>query len=124
MYNYKLIVANTSLSIFRVLKANYPTVPTLKHFTNYVEEQCKTLGFNYTILVKFMNRYPRLKAGGELLPYLIEFYVWIHTDLNHVITKEEATNTTITEAVEQAAGKYSKDIKQYYKKRSEKVQGK
>ena len=71
-----------------------------------------------------MNRYPRLKAGGELLPSLIEFYVWIHTDLNHVITREEATNTTITEAVEQAAGKYSRDIEKHYKKLFDKVQGK
>ena len=100
-------------------------MPTLRHFTNYVEEHAysKSLGFNHPILVKFMNRYPRLKVGGELLPSLIEFYVWIHTDLNHVITKKEATDTSILEVVEQAAAKYSKDIERHYKKLFEKVQG-
>ena len=50
--------------------------------------------------------------------------MWTHTDLNYVITKEEATDTTITEAVEQAAGKYPKDIEKHYKKLFDKVQGK
>lgn len=35
----------------------------------------------FTILSRFSMEWPRLQTGGLLLPYLIEFYQWLHTDL-------------------------------------------
>ena len=71
----------------------------------------------------FVNHYPFLQAGGALLPSLIEFYQWIHTDLSYIITKKQANEMTVDDAVELAAGKYSKELEKYYTKLYERVTG-
>lgn len=71
----------------------------------------------------FMDRYTQLKAGGELLPSLIEFYQWIHTDFAHVVTKDQAKSMRCSVAIEEAASKYPENIEHHYKKLYGKVQG-
>ena len=78
---------------------------------------------SHKVLVIFMDRYIRLKAGGILLPSLIEFYQWIHTDFAHVITRKNAASTICSDAIEEAASKYPEHIEQHYKRLYEKVQG-
>lgn len=73
--------------------------------------------------MKFMNHYPCLKAGGILLPSLIEFYQWITTDLSYVITKQQASGMKLHEGVDLAAEKYSPELERYYIKLFEDVSG-
>lgn len=70
-----------------------------------------------------MNCYPRLQAGGILLPSLIQFYQWIITDLSHVLTKEDTTKMSIYDAVNMAAERYSKELETHYTKLYEFVEG-
>ena len=109
----------------RDLKNVYPFPPTLQDFSHYVQEHCLSNQERgpHKLLVRFINRYPRLQAGGVLLPSLIEFYQWIHTDLSYVITKKQAIEMTVYDAVDLAAGKYSKELKKHYTKLFERVTG-
>ena len=70
-----------------------------------------------------MNRYPRLQAGSAILPSLIEFYQWIHTELSYVITKRQANEITVYEAVDLATEMYSSELENHYIKLFEKVIG-
>lgn len=97
---------------------------TLQHFKHYVQKHCITKSDDkHAVLVQFMTSHSRLKAGGILLPSLIEFYQWLITDLSHVITKEEAATMSIQDAVDMATKKYSKAIESHYTKLYEEVQG-
>ena len=58
------------------------------------------------ILAQFVLFYPRLKAGGALLPDLIYLYQWIHTELAHLITKDKAESKTAEEVFAKANEKY------------------
>ena len=52
----------------------------------------------------------RLQAGGTLLPDLIEFYKWIHTQLSHLVTYERAKEITIGQVINLTAKRYSPEI--------------
>ena len=54
------------------------------------------------VLSKFALVYPRLKAGGALLPDLIEFYWWIHTELSYLVTYNYAKNHGLEEVITKA----------------------
>ena len=58
------------------------------------------------VLSKFALAYPRLKAGGALLPDLIEFYQWIHTELAYLVTYNYAQNNTLEDVITKADKKY------------------
>ena len=58
------------------------------------------------VLSKFALVYPRLKAGGALLPDLIEFYQWIHTKLAYLVTYNYAQNHGLEEVITKADKKY------------------
>ena len=109
----------------RELNSNFPHVPTLQHFTHYVQEHCASSQQrgNYSVLVKLLNSYPRLQAGSTLLPSLIEFYQWIITDLSHVLTQKDSLEMGICTAVKFASEKYSKAVENRYTKLFESVQG-
>ena len=49
---------------------------------------------------------------------------YIHTDLSYVITKKQAIEMTIYDAVDLAAGKYSKELERHYTKLFERVTSK
>ena len=111
--------------MYRSLINVYPYIPSLKDFKHYLQDQCssqKTYA-KYEVLVHFMNRYARLTAGGILLPSLIEFYQWIITDLSHVITKKQASEMSLHDAVDLATEKYSEELEQHYTKLFESVTG-
>ena len=113
------------MTYHRRLRNAYPFYPSLKHFTHYVQEHCSSIEERgpHNVLVMFVNHYPFLQAGGALLSSLIEFYQWIHTDLSYVITKKQANEMTVDDAVELAAGKYPKELEKYYAKLYEGVIG-
>ncbi len=58
------------------------------------------------ILSQFALEYPRLKAGGALLPDLIQLYWWIHTELAYRVSREYAQNHSIEEVLTKVDEKY------------------
>ena len=52
----------------------------------------------------------KLQAGGTLLPDLMEFYKWIHTQLSHLMTYERAKQITIGQVINLTAKRYSSEI--------------
>ena len=60
----------------------------------------------FYILSQFTLAYPRLKAGGALLPDLIYLYRWIHTELAHLIDRESAENKAALEFLAKANDEY------------------
>ena len=52
----------------------------------------------------------KLQFGGTLLPDLMEFYKWIHTQLSHLMTYERAKQITIGQVISLTAKRYSQEI--------------
>ena len=52
----------------------------------------------------------RLQLGGALLPDLVEFYLWIHTHLSHLVTYEKAQQITIGKVISLSAKRYSQKL--------------
>ena len=52
------------------------------------------------LLLKFIRDQPLLEVGGLLLPFLMEFYQWLHTDIAYLLTREQASSTTIGRLIE------------------------
>ena len=75
----------------------------------------------FYVLSRFALMYPRLKAGGALLPDLIEFYQWIHRELAYLVTEKYAQRHGLEEVITKADQKYEEiDLFQLY----ERVKGK
>ena len=43
------------------------------------------------MLTQFVLERPQLQAGGRLLPDLVEFYLWLHTQLAYIVSYDKAT---------------------------------
>ena len=56
----------------------------------------------FYVLSKFALTYPRLRAGGALLPDLIEFYQWIHRQLAYLVTRNYAQRHGLEEIISKA----------------------
>ena len=71
----------------------------------------------FYVLSRFALMYPRLKAGGALLPDLIEFYRWIHRELAYLVTKNYAQRHGLEEVITKADQKYEEiDLFQLYER--------
>ena len=61
-----------------------------------------------------------LQCGGVLLPDLVEFYQWLHTNLSHIITINHAGTITIGRVIELAkknsTEEYAKYLDNLYKR--------
>jgi len=47
------------------------------------------------VLYQFVLRRPKLNAGGTLLPELVQFYSWLHSELSHIVTLDYARTVTV-----------------------------
>ena len=69
----------------RRLQLYYPHFPSESDFTHSVlssgDIQSHARGGELYLLARFAQEWPRLQAGGLLLPDLVEFYQWLHTAL-------------------------------------------
>ncbi len=75
---------------------HYPIFPSQKDLVHAVLGDGEQLGGGELgWLSKFAMEQERLQAGGELLPDLVEFYTWIHTNLSHLLTIEQASTKCI-----------------------------
>ena len=48
------------------------------------------------ILYQFILHRAKLNAGGKLLPELVQFYRWIHNELNYTVTFDDANLKDVT----------------------------
>jgi len=49
-------------------------------------------------------------VGGALLPDLVEFYKWIHTQLTHLVTYQRAKQISIGNVISLTAKRYSQEL--------------
>ena len=61
-------------------------------------------------LHQFTLEQKRLQVGGALLPDLVEFYKWIHTQLTHLVTYQRAKQISIGNVISLAAKRYSQEL--------------
>ena len=97
----------------RRLEVQYPHFPTEQEFTHSIlsvgDLQQHSEGGKLCLLAKFSMEWCRLQCGGMLLPDLVEFYQWLHTNLSHLITYEQASKLTIGHVIKLAKQNSSKD---------------
>ena len=87
---------------YSAIEAHYPHYPStseLFHILLSSRAISTTEGNEVYVLSKFALEYPRLLAAGNLLPDLLEFYQWIHTELAFLVTRKDAQNWTIEQVV-------------------------
>ena len=101
----------------------YPRTLDLKIFRDDLGGQLTSDSMLLDVLSQFSDEYKFLKAIGAILPSLIEFYQWLHTDLAYMVTVAKAGTVTIQEVVLRATRGYSNELKQHYIELHEKVQG-
>ena len=92
----------------RQLAQFYPSFPSMEEFSQTLMS-LKSIGNIENpcyIISQFTLEYPRLKAGGALLPDLIKLYWWIHTELAYRVTREYAEKHSIEEILTRLDKKY------------------
>ena len=102
-----------------VLETHFPHFATEEEFlqTMLSSVNASDVKNPHYVLSKFALVYPRLKAGGALLPDLIEFYQWIHTELAYLVTHNYAQNHSLEEVITKADKKYEGlDLCQLYER--------
>ena len=76
---------NYHTSAIRRLELHYPQFPSEEDFTHRLlgtgDLKQHSEGGELMLLSRFSMEWPRLQAGGLLLPKLVEFYQWLHTQL-------------------------------------------
>ena len=70
-------------------------------------------GGSLFILYNTAMDWKHLHCGGLLLPDLIEFYQWLHTNISHLVTVEHAAIITIGRVIEIARQNLTKDFAEY-----------
>ena len=103
-----------------VLGTHFPHFPSEEEFSQSVLASANVsyvTGNQFYVLSKFALMYPRLKAGGALLPDLIEFYQWIHRELAYLVDKKYAQGHGLEEVITKADQKYEDiDLLQLYER--------
>jgi hypothetical protein len=106
---------HTVFTDIRNLELEYPCYPTEKDLTHSLLTFQDTGTEDITLISQFTQQWQRLQAGGKLLPDLLEFYQWLHSELAHVISYQRACEVTIGYIIERVTRKYSTDMKNHWK---------
>ena len=111
----------------REFSTTYPIVPTYNDFVysfEHIQQSNNTrLYEELSVLRKFIREKQRLRVGGLLLPDLVEFYVWLHQHLSHLVTKQQALELSVGDVVKRLTKRYSKDYAAYIRRLFARVQG-
>ena len=107
----------------RNLELRYPYYPTEQDFTHSVLSSGDVVREDIALLSRFSLQWRRLQAGGELLPDLVEFYQWLHTDLAHLVTYDTTCKVSIKKILNRAVKKYSPDRAQHLEQLFARVKG-
>lgn len=73
------------------------------------------------LLSRFAMEWQCLEVAGSLFPSLLELYQWLHTDIAHLITREQASSMTIGRVISLAKGNLEKQSGEHVLKLYEKV---
>lgn len=71
--------------------------------------------------MRFVREWKCLQVGGSLLPCLIEFYQWLHTDISHLTTYKEASSMSIGQVITSVLTNLDKQSGEHIRKLYEKV---
>ena len=96
----------------RILEQHYPHPATEKDFMKSLVDTTEANNCNSThllVLRQFTFEWKKLQIGGMLLPDLVEFYQWIHTELSHLVTFQRAEEISIGKIISLSAKRYSQD---------------
>lgn len=100
-------------SALRLIDMQYPHFPVEKDFTCVLQSSGDldqySEGGRLWLLSFFTLNWQYLHVGGSLLPYLIKFYQWIHSDLAYLLTHEKASDLTIGQVVKLAEENLEKE---------------
>ena len=76
------------------------------------------------MLTQFVLERHKLQAGECLLPDLVEFYLWLHTQLAYVVSYDIANKLKIGQVIERAVERYSNEFGKHVKDLYERVKSK
>jgi hypothetical protein len=115
------------LTDLRTFSATYPVEPTYQDFLLSLEHIQGVHGHSdlsqqLSVLCKFVREKQLLRTGGLLLPDLVEFYLWLHQQLSHLMTKEQAMHMCVGDVVERIINRYGKNYAEYIQRLFKRVQ--
>ena len=110
----------------RDLDIHYPHFPVEEDFTHYLNSLSPDLDQHaergrLRLLLRFAREWECLQVGGSLLPSLIEFYQWLHTDISCLATYKEASSMSIGEVITSVLTNLDKGSGGHIRKLYEKV---
>lgn len=104
----------TILFAKRQLDICYPRFPLEQELSCCIQSVGKleqlSQGGKLWLLDRFSMEWQRLQCGGVLLPDLVEFYQWIHTNISYLLTYDEASSIAIGQIIELAERNSSREI--------------
>ena len=88
----------------------YPSEATLKEYLNCLESikgasNCKEID-KLAVSIQFFAKKERFRLGGLLLPYLIEFYQWLHEEITHQVAIDDNLSKDIGKVVKELTSRY------------------
>lgn len=95
-----------------MLGQHYPHPATKNEYIKSLVEATEANNCNIEhlfVLHRFTLEQKRLQIGGALLPDLMEFYQWIHTQLSYLVTYQRAEEISIGNVISLSAKRYSKE---------------
>lgn len=114
---------STTLLLYRTFSATYPSEATYKDFVYSLEHVQSDASHQLSVLCKFVREKQRLRIGGLLLPDLVQFYVWLHQQLSHLITRRRACDLSVGNVVERLTKRYSATYADNIRRLFSRVQG-
>ena len=75
------------------------------------------------LLAEFVLNRTRLEVAGTILPKLIEFYLWLHSQLAYQLTHDQVETLAIKKVVEVVAKHNPKRTEEYYLNLYKQVKG-
>ncbi len=109
----------------RLLGVNYPTFPCENDLRHYVEQLPGVTNPTHELypLSQFVKEQSHLRAGAAVLPDLVEFYQWLHTDVAYTVSRRNAANITVEETVMKVANFYGDERGDHIVNLFERVKG-
>lgn len=106
----------------RNLESQYPNYPNEEKLFNSIQSEEGSSG-DLALLSQFSLQWKRLQTGEALLPHLVEFYTWLHTELSYIISEEEVYREQIRNIINRAVKKCSEDRRKHLQVLFDRVKG-
>ena len=95
-----------------MLEQHYPHPVTENDFLKSLVDTTEANDCNSThlfVLRQFTFEWKKLQMGEMLLPDLVEFYQWIHTELSYLVTYQRAEEISIGKIINLSSKRYSQE---------------